>query len=165
MGGQTALNVTVELAKHGILEKYGITLIGASYDSIHKAEDRDLFKHAIERIGLNTAAPSGSIRSREEAIQLIEEIGFPAIVRPSFTLGGAGGNIAYNREEFDQYVDWALVTSPVGQVLVEKSLLGWKEYELEVMRDSKDNVVIVCPIENVDPMGCIRAIALRLRLL
>ena len=152
MGGQTALNVTVELVKQGILEKYGITLIGASYDSIQKAEDRDLFKQAIERIGLKTAA-SGSIRSREEALQLIEEIGFPAIVRPSFTLGGAGGNIAYNREEFDRYIDWALVTSPVSQVLVEKSLLGWKEYELEVMRDSKDNVVIVCPIENVDPMG------------
>ena len=152
MGGQTALNVTVELVKRGILEKYGVTLIGASYASIQKAEDRDLFKQAIERIGLQTAS-SGSIRSREEALQLIEEIGFPAIVRPSFTLGGAGGNIAYNREEFDRYIDWALVTSPVGQVLVEKSLLGWKEYELEVMRDSKDNVVIVCPIENVDPMG------------
>ncbi len=152
MGGQTALNMTVELVKQGILEKYGVTLIGASYDSIQKAEDRDLFKQAMERIGLQTAS-SGSIRSREEALQLIEEIGFPAIVRPSFTLGGAGGNIAYNREEFDRYIDWALVTSPVGQVLVEKSLLGWKEYELEMMRDSKDNVVIVCPIENVDPMG------------
>ena len=152
MGGQTALNVTVELTKQGILEKYGVTLIGASYASIQKAEDRDLFKQAIERIGLKTAT-SGSIRSREDALQLIEEIGFPAIVRPSFTLGGAGGNIAYNREEFDRFIDWALVTSPVGQVLVEKSLLGWKEYELEVMRDSKDNVVIVCPIENVDPMG------------
>ncbi len=152
MGGQTALNVTVELTKKGILEKYGVTLIGASYASIQKAEDRELFKQAIERIGLKTAA-SGSIRSREDALQLIDEIGFPAIVRPSFTLGGAGGNIAYNREEFDRFIDWALVTSPVGQVLVEKSLLGWKEYELEVMRDSKDNVVIVCPIENVDPMG------------
>ena len=152
MGGQTALNVTVELVKRGALDKYGITLIGASYDSIHKAEDRDLFKQAMARIGLNTAA-SGSIHSREEALKLIEEIGFPAIVRPSFTLGGAGGNIAYNREEFDRYIDWALATSPVGQVLVEKSLLGWKEYELEVMRDCKDNVVIVCPIENIDPMG------------
>ncbi|MDH5586787.1 MAG: carbamoyl-phosphate synthase large subunit, partial [Nitrospirota bacterium] len=152
MGGQTALNVTVELSKRGILKKYGVTLLGASYESIQKAEDRDLFKQAIERIGLKTAA-SGSIRSREDALRLIEEIGFPAIVRPSFTLGGAGGNIAYNREEFERYIDWALVTSPVGQVLVEKSLLGWKEYELEVMRDSKDNVVIVCPIENVDPMG------------
>ncbi len=152
IGGQTALNVAVELVKKGILEKYGVTLIGASYASIQKAEDRDLFKQAMDRIGLKTAA-SGSIRSREEAFQLLEEIGFPAIVRPSFTLGGAGGNIAYNREEFDRYIDWALVTSPVSQVLVEKSLLGWKEYELEVMRDSNDNVVIVCPIENIDPMG------------
>ncbi len=152
MGGQTALNLAVELAQRGILDKYGITLIGASYASIQKAEDRDLFKKAIERIGLQVAR-SGSIRSREEALLLIEDIGFPAIVRPSFTLGGAGGNIAYNREEFDGYIDWALVTSPIGQVLVEQSLLGWKEYELEVMRDSKDNVVIVCPIENLDPMG------------
>ena len=152
MGGQTALNVTVELVKQGILKKYGVALIGASFASIQKAEDRDLFKQAMERIGLQTAS-SGSIHSRDEALELIEEIGFPAIVRPSFTLGGAGGNIAYNREEFDRYIDWALVTSPVSQVLVEKSLLGWKEYELEVMRDSKDNVVIVCPIENVDPMG------------
>ncbi len=152
MGGQTALNVTVELAERGVLEKYEVKVIGASYASIQKAEDRDLFKAAITRIGLQVAA-SGSIRSREEALCLIEEIGFPAIVRPSFTLGGAGGNIAYNREEFEQYIDWALVTSPVGQVLVEQSLLGWKEYELEVMRDAKDNVVIICPIENIDPMG------------
>ncbi|MGD9851474.1 MAG: carbamoyl-phosphate synthase large subunit [Nitrospirales bacterium] len=152
MGGQTALNLTVQLAKQGLLEKYGITLIGASYESIQKAEDRELFKQAMERIGLKVPS-SGSIRSKEEAIQLIERIGFPAIVRPSFTLGGAGGNIAYNREEFEQFIDWALVTSPVGQVLVEQSLLGWKEYELEVMRDTKDNVVIICPIENLDPMG------------
>lgn len=152
MGGQTALNVTMELVKRGILEKHGVQLIGASYESIQKAEDRELFKQAMTRIGLNVAA-SGSFRSREEAIQLLQTIGFPAIVRPSFTLGGAGGNIAYNREEFDKYIDWALVTSPVGQALLEQSLLGWKEYELEVMRDSKDNVVIVCPIENFDPMG------------
>ena len=152
MGGQTALNVTVELVKRGILEKHGVQLIGASYESIQKAEDRELFKQAMTRLGLNVAA-SGSFRSREEALQLLEKIGFPAIVRPSFTLGGAGGNIAYNREEFDKYIDWALVTSPVGQALLEQSLLGWKEYELEVMRDSKDNVVIVCPIENFDPMG------------
>ena len=152
MGGQTALNLTVQLHQQGLLEKYGITLIGASYDSIQKAEDRELFKQAMERIGLKVPA-SGSIRSKDEAIQLIERIGFPAIVRPSFTLGGAGGNIAYNREEFERFIDWALVTSPVGQVLVEQSLLGWKEYELEVMRDMKDNVVIICPIENLDPMG------------
>lgn len=152
MGGQTALNLTVQLAKQGLLEKYGITLIGASYESIQKAEDRELFKQAMERIGLKVPS-SGSIRSKKEALELLEQIGFPAIVRPSFTLGGAGGNIAYNREEFEQFIDWALVTSPVGQVLVEQSLLGWKEYELEVMRDMKDNVVIICPIENLDPMG------------
>lgn len=152
MGGQTALNVTVELVKRGILEKHGVQLIGASYESIQKAEDRELFKQAMERIGLKVAA-SGSFHSREEALGLLEQVGFPAIVRPSFTLGGAGGNIAYNREEFDQYIDWALVTSPVRQALLEQSLLGWKEYELEVMRDSQDNVVIVCPIENFDPMG------------
>ena len=152
MGGQTALNLTVELCKQGILEKYGVQTIGASYDAIQKAEDRELFKDAMQRIGLNVPL-SGSIRSRQEAIQLLDTIGFPAIVRPSFTLGGAGGNIAYNREEYEQFVDWALVTSPVGQALIEQSLIGWKEYELEVMRDLKDNVVIVCPIENFDAMG------------
>jgi carbamoyl-phosphate synthase large subunit len=152
MGGQTALNVTVELVKRGLLEKHGVQLIGASFESIQKAEDRELFKQAMKRIGLKVAA-SGSFHSREEALRLLEDIGFPAIVRPSFTLGGAGGNIAYNRGEFDQFIDWALMTSPVGQALLEQSLLGWKEYELEVMRDSKDNVVIICPIENFDPMG------------
>ncbi len=152
MGGQTALNLTVQLSQQGILEKYGVQTIGASYDAIQKAEDREAFKAAMERIGINVPL-SGSIRSREEAIQLLDTIGFPAIVRPSFTLGGAGGNIAYNREEYEEFVDWALVTSPVGQVLIEQSLIGWKEYELEVMRDLKDNVVIVCPIENFDAMG------------
>ncbi|MCA9470936.1 MAG: carbamoyl-phosphate synthase large subunit [Nitrospirales bacterium] len=152
MGGQTALNLTVELFQKGILEKYGVRTIGASYEAIQKAEDREAFKAAMERINVKVPL-SGSIRSRQEAIQLIEPIGFPAIVRPSFTLGGAGGNIAYNREEYEQFVDWALLTSPVGQVLIEQSLIGWKEYELEVMRDLKDNVVIVCPIENFDAMG------------
>ncbi len=152
MGGQTALNITVALHEQGILEKYGVKLIGASYESIQKAEDRERFKQAIEGIGLKVAA-SGSIQSREAALQLIETIGFPAIVRPSFTLGGAGGNIAYNREEYERHIDWALATSPTNQALIEQSLLGWKEYELEVMRDGKDNVVIICPIENFDPMG------------
>ena len=152
MGGQTALNLTVELSQKGILDKYGVQTIGASYEAIHKAEDRGAFKEAMQQIGLKVPA-SGSVRTREEAFQLLEPIGFPAIVRPSFTLGGAGGNIAYNREEFENFIDWALATSPVGQALVEQSLIGWKEYELEVMRDLKDNVVIVCPIENVDPMG------------
>lgn len=152
MGGQTALNITVALHEQGVLDKYGVQLIGASYESIQKAEDRERFKQAIERLGLKVAA-SGSIQSREAALQLIETIGFPAIVRPSFTLGGAGGNIAYNREEYERHIDWALATSPTHQALIEQSLLGWKEYELEVMRDGKDNVVIICPIENLDPMG------------
>ena len=152
MGGQTALNLTVELCQQRILEKYGVQTIGASYDAIQKAEDREVFKEAMQRIGLHVPL-SGSIRSRQEAHQLLDTIGFPAIVRPSFTLGGAGGNIAYNIEEYEKFVDWALVTSPVGQALIEQSLIGWKEYELEVMRDLKDNVVIVCPIENFDAMG------------
>jgi carbamoyl-phosphate synthase large subunit len=152
MGGQTALNVTVALHQQGILEKYNVQLIGASYAAIQKAEDRDAFKRAMERIGLSTPT-SQLIKNREDAIKFLEVIGFPAIVRPSFTLGGAGGNIAYNREEFEQHVDWALMTSPVGEVLIERSLIGWKEFELEVMRDLKDNVVIVCPIENFDAMG------------
>ncbi|GJL53924.1 MAG: carbamoyl-phosphate synthase (glutamine-hydrolyzing) [Nitrospirales bacterium] len=152
MGGQTALNLTVELYQRGVLEKYGVHTIGASYAAIQKAEDREQFKDIIQGLGLHVPL-SGSIHSRQEAIQLIETIGFPAIVRPSFTLGGAGGNIAYNREEYEQFVEWALVTSPVKQALIEQSLIGWKEYELEVMRDLNDNVVIVCPIENFDAMG------------
>ena len=152
MGGQTALNVAVGLAQRGTLAKYEVRLIGASADAIHKAENREAFKLAMERIGLKTP-DSGSARTREEAARVVERIGFPAIVRPSFTLGGTGGNIAYNREEFEQYVDWGLTMSPVGEILVERSVIGWKEFELEVMRDLKDNVVIVCPIENFDPMG------------
>ncbi|MDT7041123.1 carbamoyl-phosphate synthase large subunit [Candidatus Nitronereus thalassa] len=152
MGGQTALNLTVALHQQGILEKYKVQLIGASYEAIQKAEDRDLFKQAMEKIGISTPT-SQLIKHRDEAMGFLEVIGFPAIVRPSFTMGGSGGNIAYNREEFEQYVDWALLMSPVGEVLIERSLIGWKEYELEVMRDLKDNVVIVCPIENFDAMG------------
>ena len=152
MGGQTALNVTMSLQKQGVLEKYNVQLIGAGYEAINKAEDRDAFKRAMEKIGLATPL-SRLIRTREDAMNFLEIVGFPAIVRPSFTLGGTGGNIAYNREEFEQYVDWALLVSPVGEALIERSLIGWKEYELEVMRDLKDNVVIVCPIENFDAMG------------
>ena len=152
MGGQTALNVAVGLAKGGVLTKYNVQLIGASAEAIHKAEDRDLFKEAMRRIGLKTP-DSGSARSRDEATLVLERVGFPAIVRPSFTMGGTGGNIAYNREEFERYVDWGLAMSPVDEILVERSVIGWKEFELEVMRDLKDNVVIVCPIENFDPMG------------
>jgi carbamoyl-phosphate synthase large subunit len=152
MGGQTALNTTVGLVKRGVLEKYGVRLIGASAEAIHKAEDRDAFKQAMQRIGLRVPR-SGTARTRHEAVAILEMTGFPAIIRPSFTMGGTGGNIAYNREEFEKLIDWALAMSPVSQVLIEESVIGWKEYELEVMRDLKDNVVIVCPIENLDPMG------------
>jgi carbamoyl-phosphate synthase large subunit len=152
MGGQTALNATMGLVKRGTLEKYGVKLIGASADAIHKAEDRDAFKQAMHRIGLRVPE-SGTAHSRDEAIRVLDRVGFPAIIRPSFTMGGTGGNIAYNREEFEKWIEWALAMSPVGQVLIEQSLIGWKEYELEVMRDLKDNVVIICPIENLDPMG------------
>ncbi len=152
MGGQTALNVTMRLHERGLLEKYNVQLIGANYEAINKAEDREAFKRAMHTIGVDTPL-SRLIRNREDAMSFLEIVGFPAIVRPSFTLGGSGGNIAYNREEFERYVDWALLTSPVGEALIERSLIGWKEYELEVMRDLNDNVVIVCPIENFDAMG------------
>ncbi|MEE8240488.1 MAG: carbamoyl phosphate synthase large subunit, partial [Nitrospirales bacterium] len=152
MGGQTALNMAVALAEKGILAKYDVQLIGASAEAIHKAENREAFKRAMGRIGLKTP-DSGVARSRQEAVQVVEWIGFPAIIRPSFTLGGTGGNIAYNREEFEMIVDWGLTASPAGEILIERSVIGWKEFELEVMRDLKDNVVIVCPIENFDPMG------------
>jgi carbamoyl-phosphate synthase large subunit len=152
MGGQTALNTTMGLVKRGVLEKYRVDLIGASAEAIHKAEDRDAFKQAMHRIGLRVPK-SGTAHTRQDALTILETVGFPAIIRPSFTMGGTGGNIAYNREEFERLVDWALAMSPVSQVLIEESVIGWKEYELEVMRDLKDNVVIVCPIENFDPMG------------
>jgi carbamoyl-phosphate synthase large subunit len=152
MGGQTALNMAVQLTERGILKKYNVELIGASYEAIHKAENREAFKDAMARIGLRTPA-SAVARTREEALRAMELIGFPAIVRPSFTLGGTGGNIAYNREEFERYADWGLSASPIGEILVERSIIGWKEFELEVMRDKRDNVVIVCSIENFDAMG------------
>jgi carbamoyl-phosphate synthase large subunit len=152
MGGQTALNTTVGLVKRGVLDKYRVKLIGASAEAIHKAEDREAFKLAMQKIGLRVPK-SGTAHTRDEAIKIVEQTGFPAIIRPSFTMGGTGGNIAYNREEFEKLIDWALAMSPVSQALIEESVIGWKEYELEVMRDLKDNVVIVCPIENLDPMG------------
>jgi carbamoyl-phosphate synthase large subunit len=152
MGGQTALNTAIGLAKRGTLAKYNVQMIGASVEAIHKAEDRETFKQAMQRIGLRVPA-SGVAKTREEAMRVAERVGFPTIVRPSFTMGGTGGNIAYNREEFECHVDWGLAMSPVGEILVEQSVIGWKEYELEVMRDIKDNVVIVCPIENFDAMG------------
>ncbi|XP_075520863.1 carbamoyl phosphate synthase arginine-specific large chain, chloroplastic-like [Primulina tabacum] len=153
MGGQTALNLAVALAESGALEKYGVELIGAKLDAIKKAEDRDLFKQAMKNIGLKTP-PSGTGTTLEECIDIANLIGeFPLIIRPAFTLGGTGGGIAYNREEFEAICKSGLAASVTSQVLVEKSLLGWKEYELEVMRDLADNVVIICSIENIDPMG------------
>ncbi len=152
MGGQTALNVTVELAAGGVLEKYGVELIGASLEAIRKAEDRRLFRNAMDKIGLKVPH-SGFCKNQEEANQLAEEIGFPLIIRPSFTMGGSGGSIAYNREEFEKAVVWGMESSPIQEVLIEQSILGWKEYELEVMRDQNDNVVVICSIENFDPMG------------
>jgi carbamoyl-phosphate synthase large subunit len=155
LGGQTALNTALALAAAGILDKYGVKLIGASVEAIEKAEDRELFKAAMEKIGLEVPR-SGYARSLDEAHTIHKTFsgsGYPVILRPSFTLGGMGGGIAYNADEFDEKVAWALAQSPRGQVLVEESVLGWKEYELEVMRDRADNVVIICSIENFDPMG------------
>ncbi|KAL9262722.1 Carbamoyl phosphate synthase arginine-specific large chain, chloroplastic-like protein [Drosera capensis] len=153
MGGQTALNLAVELAESGALERYGIELIGAKLEAIKMAEDRELFKNAMKRIGLKTP-PSGIGTTIDECIEIAGRIGeFPLIIRPAFTLGGTGGGIAYNREEFEVICKSGLAASTKSQVLVEKSLLGWKEYELEVMRDLADNVVIICSIENIDPMG------------
>ena len=153
MGGQTALNVAVTLAKTGILEKYNVELIGAKLPAIEKAEDRDLFKAAMARIGV-PVCPSGIASNIDEAKRVALQIGsYPLIIRPAFTLGGTGGGIAYNQEEFEVMAQYGMDCSPVSQILVEKSLLGWKEYELEVMRDLADNVVIICSIENFDPMG------------
>ncbi len=152
MGGQTALNLAKALAEQGILEKYGVRLIGASLEAINKAEDRLLFKQAMERIGV--ALPkSGYATTMEQALALVDEIGFPAIIRPSFTLGGTGGGIAYNREEYEAICRSGLKASPTSTILIEESVLGWKEFELEVVRDTADNVIIVCSIENFDPMG------------
>jgi carbamoyl-phosphate synthase large subunit len=152
MGGQTALNVAVALAESGALERYGVELIGAKLPAIQKAENRELFKAAMQRIGLEVPA-SGYARSPHEAQAIVGQLGFPAIIRPSFTLGGSGGSIAYNQEEFEQQVEWGLSASPKHEILIEESVLGWKEFELEVMRDLRDNVVIICSIENFDPMG------------
>ena len=152
MGGQTALNVAMALHKDGTLAKYNVELIGANERAIRVAEDREEFARAMQRIGL--ATPRGrTIRTLEEGLEAVADTGYPAIIRPSFTLGGTGGGIAYNRDEFIAIVERGLELSPVGSVLVERSIIGWKEFELEVMRDGKDNVVIVCSIENLDPMG------------
>jgi carbamoyl-phosphate synthase large subunit len=152
MGGQTALNVAMTLAENGVLEKHGVELIGASARAIAIAEDRKQFGEAMERIGLGVAK-GGIAHDFGEALELLDTVGYPAIVRPSFTLGGTGGGIAYNRDEFESIVRHGLQESPTSQILIERSLIGWKEFELEVMRDRYDNVVIVCSIENLDPMG------------
>ncbi len=152
LGGQTSLNTAIDLWENGILQKYNVELIGADVEVIKTAEDRELFKTAMEDIGLDLPR-GGFARDKKTAYDIAEEIGFPIIIRPSFTLGGMGGSIAYNKEEFKEYIKWGLRSSPIGEVLIEESVLGWKEFELEVMRDKKDNVVIVCSIENLDPMG------------
>jgi carbamoyl-phosphate synthase large subunit len=152
VGGQTALNLALDAHEAGVLSKHGVELIGANIQAIKKAEDRDLFKQAMSKIGLDMPK-SAIVRSFQQAMDCVEDIGFPTIIRPSFTLGGTGGNVAYNIEEYKKYVEWGLEASPVHEILVEESALGWKEYELEVMRDLNDNVVIICSIENFDPMG------------
>jgi carbamoyl-phosphate synthase large subunit len=153
IGGQTALNVAVELWEKGILQKYNVEMIGASYDVIKKAEDRNKFRSAMQNIGLDLPQ-SGFAYNLEEAEKIATEIGkYPLIIRASFTLGGTGGGIVYNKEEFVEKVSYGLKCSPVSEVLIEESIIGWKEYELELMRDNKDNVVIICSIENIDPMG------------
>jgi carbamoyl-phosphate synthase large subunit len=152
MGGQTALNVAMALVKNGVLAKYGVELIGANERAIRLAEDRDEFGKAMVRIGL--ATPQGmTVTSVEQGLAAVERTGYPAILRPSFTLGGTGGGIAYNREEFEVMLRHGLELSPTGSVLVERSIIGWKEFELELMRDGADNVVIICSIENIDAMG------------
>jgi len=152
MGGQTALNTALALFNDGTLEKYGVEMIGAKKHVIEKAEDRQLFREAMDKIGLESAR-SAMVRTFEDAVKALEVTGLPAIIRPSFTLGGEGGGIAYNREEFEQIVRNGLAISPTHEVLIEESILGWKEYEMEVVRDNADNCIIICSIENVDPMG------------
>ncbi|HJT89837.1 MAG TPA: carbamoyl-phosphate synthase large subunit, partial [Bryobacteraceae bacterium] len=152
VGGQTGLNLSVELAEAGILEKYGVELIGAKIDAIKKAEDRLLFKDAMHKIGLETPQ-SQLVNSVRGGLEFAERIGYPAILRPSFTLGGTGGGIAYNKEELAEILERGIALSPVHEVLIEESVLGWKEFELEVMRDLADNCIIICSIENFDPMG------------
>src|ERR1700727_605585 len=152
VGGQTALNLAIELSDGGVLEKYDVHLIGANVAAIKKAEDRLFFKDAMQRIGLDVPT-SALVNSVKDGLEFAGKIGFPVIVRPSFTLGGSGGGIAYNREELSEVLTRGLDMSPVHEALIEESVLGWKEFELEVMRDTKDNVIIICSIENFDPMG------------
>jgi carbamoyl-phosphate synthase large subunit len=152
LGGQTALNLAMELVKHGVLEKHGVEMIGARAEAIRRGEDREIFKETMRKIGLDTCR-GRIVKTIQEAREVLAEIGLPAVIRPSFTLGGSGSGVAFNREEFDQKVQRGLDLSPVGEVLVEESILGWKEYEMEVMRDADDNAVVICSIENFDPCG------------
>src|SRR5918993_1001661 len=152
VGGQTALNLAVQLDELGVLKKYGVELIGAQIPAIKVAEDRLLFRDAMKEIGV-VVPESGVAKTLAEALAIVERTGFPAIIRPSFTMGGVGGGIAYNLEEFKEIAGRGLHLSPVHEVLVEESVIGWKEFELEVMRDSADNFVVICSIENIDPMG------------
>ena len=152
VGGQTALNMVMELFNEGVLEKYSVQLIGAQVDAIEKAEDRERFKEAMDGVGIDTAQ-GGFVHSWEEAIALMDTLNFPIIIRPSFTLGGTGGSVAYNHDEYQALVENGLNASPINEVLIEESLLGWKEFELEVIRDKADNAIIICSIENIDPMG------------
>ncbi len=152
MGGQTALNTALSLRRMGVLEKYDVTMIGATAEAIDKAEDRKLFRQAMEKIGLSTPR-SHQVKTLIQALQALDDIGLPSIIRPSFTLGGTGGGIAYNKEEFIEIVERGIDASPTSEVLIEESVLGWKEYEMEVVRDRSDNCIIICSIENVDPMG------------
>lgn len=152
LGGQTALNLAMELDRRGILAKYGVEMIGAKADAIKRGEDRETFKETMQKIGLDTCR-GRIVRSLSEAREVLAEIGLPSVIRPSFTLGGSGSGVAFNREEFDHKVQRGLDLSPVSEVLVEESILGWKEYEMEVMRDADDNAVVICSIENFDPCG------------
>ena len=152
MGGQTALNCALDLAREGILDKFGVKMIGANSEAIDKAEDRQKFDRAMKAIGLETPR-SAIAHSMEEALQVVDGVGFPCIIRPSFTMGGSGGGIAYNREEFEEICERGLFLSPTKELLIDESLIGWKEYEMEVVRDRADNCIIICSIENFDPMG------------
>jgi carbamoyl-phosphate synthase large subunit len=152
MGGQTALNTALSLNKMGVLERFDVTMIGATAQAIDKAEDRELFREAMQRIGLETPR-SKQVKTLIHALEALEDIGLPAIIRPSFTLGGTGGGIAYNKAEFIDIVERGIDASPTNEVLIEESVLGWKEFEMEVVRDKRDNCIIICSIETLDPMG------------
>ena len=152
LGGQTGLNTAIQVAEMGVLDRFGVEMIGANQEAIRKAEDRELFKKAMHRIGLEVPR-SGFAHNLEEAREIVKEIGLPAVIRPSFTLGGTGGGIAFNLREYEDLAEQGIELSMIHEVMIEESVIGWKEYELEVMRDLKDNVVIICSIENFDPMG------------